>query len=70
MTDPQLMELIQHACKEAALSSIDKEQILNAIVPPREWIEDRKRHRQLVYSYILNYLLAPISALKFLFITN
>jgi hypothetical protein len=39
---------MQHACKEAALSQINKEQILDAIVPPREWDEEGRRFRQLV----------------------
>jgi len=48
ITDPVLLELMQHACKEAALSQMDKEQILDAIVPPREWEEDGKFFKQLV----------------------
>ncbi|XP_035706143.1 33 kDa inner dynein arm light chain, axonemal [Folsomia candida] len=39
---------MQHACKEAALSQIDKDQILEAIVSPREWEEDGKRYKQLI----------------------
>jgi len=48
VTDPALLNLMQHACKEAALSQIDKDQILDAIVPPREWEEDGKHYRQLI----------------------
>jgi len=48
VTDPALLEIMQHACKEAALSQIDKDQILDAIVPPREWEEDGKHYRQLI----------------------
>jgi len=48
INEPFLRNLVREACREVNASQIDRDQILAAIVPPREFEEDGKFYRQMI----------------------